>query len=430
MTDRSKVAELAAEAMKRGRRHPFPWWPKLDLGKTGKPKATLHNVVTVLTEHADWAGLYQLDEFGNVVRLTRPPPYGGEARDLADGDAAELAAWVGDPTTVGMPVGTGLALEAIGVVAWRARVHPVRQYLESLAWDGEERLLHLLPDRFGTYTTPYTQRIGMCWLVSAVARVLEPGCKVDFMLVLEGAQGMGKSSAIRTLFGPPWYAEMTEPPGAKDFYQVLAGRWVVEIAEMQSFARAEVAKVKQAITTQDDVYRPSYGRVARRFPRQTVFVGSTNEDDYLRDHTGGRRFLPVRCTEVDVAGLQGLRDQLWAEALTLYRRGFAYWQLPAEATEEQEARYQEDAWTDPIREWLAGRGPPSSYPGDQPLGPLAQTTITEVMARALDLELGKHSRQDQMRVGICLRRLGWSRQRITVGGDRRYVFVRRTGAPP
>jgi len=418
-----KVAELAAEAMKRGRRSPFPWWSKLDLGRQGKPKATLHNVVTVLAEHPDWVDLYRLDEFANVIRLTRPPPYGGEARELVDGDAAELAAWLGDPQMTGMPVGTGLALEAIGVVAGRHRVHPVRAYLEALTWDGQVRLRHLFPDQFGSPSTLYTQGVGPCWLVSAVARVMDPGCKVDFMVVLEGAQGLGKSSAIRRLFGAEWYAEMVEPPGAKDFYQVLAGRWVVEIAEMQSFARAEVAKVKQAVTTQDDVYRPSYGRVARRFPRQTVFVGSTNEDEYLRDHTGGRRFLPVRCTEVDVAGIAGLRDQIWAEALAWYREGFAYWSLPEEAREEQEIRFQEDSWTDPIREWLEGRGPAASYGVSEPIGPLARTTVTEVMARALGIEIAKHTRQDQMRVGVVLRRLGWQRRRAATG-SRQWCYER------
>jgi predicted P-loop ATPase len=428
VTGRSRVTELAEEALRRGRRAPFPWWHRLELGKGGKPKATLHNVVVVLTEHEAWRELYRLDEFANVVRLTREPPYGGAARELSDRDGAELAVWLGD-TAIGMPAGSKLAAEGIEVVAARAHYHPVRLYLEGLVWDGEERLAHLLPDRFGTYTTPYTQTVGVSWLVSAVARVIEPGCKVDFMPVLEGVQGIGKSSGIRALFGADWYAEMTEPPGTKDFYQILAGRWVVEIAEMQSFARAEISKVKQAITTQDDVYRPSYGRVARRYPRQTIFTGSTNEDDYLRDHTGGRRFLPVRCSEVDVAGLQTLRDQLWAEALSRYRAGWPYWQLPAEAGEEQEARYQEDAWMDPIREWVEGRGSPTSYPADVPRGPLAQTTVHEVMLRALEIEMGKQSRQDQMRVGICLRRLGWARERrIGADGARRYVYVRR--APP
>jgi predicted P-loop ATPase len=431
VSESSKLADLAAEALKRGRRHPrYPWWSQLDLNKLGQPKATLHNTLVVLREHPAWAGLYELDEFANQIRLTREPPYGGSARELAERDAAELAAWLGNPAEIGMPVTSGLALEAITTIAARHAVHPVRQYLDGLTWDGVERLPTVLPDWFEAPGNPYTERVGLCWLTSAVARVMCPGCKVDFMVVLEGGQGIGKSSAVRELFGAPWYAEQTESPQSKDFYQVLAGRWVLEIGEMQSFAKADLARVKQAITTQDDVYRPSYGRVARRFPRQSIFVGTTNEDEYLKDYTGARRFLPVRCRSANVRGLIAMRDQLWAEAVERWRQGFEFWVLPPEARAEQEARYQHDSWIDPIREWVEGRGPPTAYPMGAPIGPLARTSVHETMTRALGVELAKHTRQDQMRVGTVLRLLGFERQRVRgPDGGLIWGYVRKASPP-
>jgi predicted P-loop ATPase len=155
-----------------------------------------------------------------------------------------------------------------------------------------------------------------------------------------------------------------------------------------------------------------------------VFVGTTNEDDYLRDHTGGRRFLPVRCHEVDVAGVSRQRDLLWAEAMALYLAGHPYWRLPDEAAAEQDKRYQEDSWTDPIREWVEGRAPPAAYPPDTRIGRLTRASVTEVMVRALGVEMAKHTRQDQMRVGVVLRRLGFQRVQVRSDAGRRWVYER------
>ncbi len=321
------------------------WWPLLALTQRDQPKACLHNVIVVLTHHPDWAGLLRRDQFANRLVLTRQAPYGRGPGALIDVDATEIAAWLGDPENLGLAVCSILVLEAAEMVATRDSFHPVQAYLGELAWDGEARLPELLPDHFGAARDEYTTALGVNFLVSAVARALEPGCQVDFMVVLEGGQGLGKTRAVRALFGRDWYAEAMESPASKDFYQSLVGRWGVEISEMHAFSRAEVNKVKQAITSQADVYRPSYGRVARAYPRHCVFVGTTNEDDYLRDPTGGRRFLPVRCTEVNVTALHSLRDQLWAEAVVRYRAGHAYWEAPPGAVDEQDARFQEDSWT-------------------------------------------------------------------------------------
>jgi len=421
------VQSLAEAAYRqRGKSRPLDvpdWWPLLALTQRGTPTACLHNVVTVLTRHPEWSALLRLDQLANRIVLTRETPYGRGPGELIDVDAAEIAAWMGDPGNVGMAVSSGVVMEAAEMVATREAFHPVQAYLEGLAWDGEARLPHLFPDHFGTARDEYTMAVGVNFMVSAVARAMSPGCKVDFMVVLEGAQGLGKTRAVRRLFGRRWYAEAMESPASKDFYQSLVGRWGVEISEMHAFSKAEVNKVKQAITTQEDVYRPSYGRLARVFPRHCVFVGTTNDDDYLRDHTGGRRFLPVRCTEINVTTLEGLRDQLWAEATVRYREGHAYWHAPSGATDEQDARFQEDSWTEPIREWLLGEGPSTAYPQHR-TGPIQEITITELMQQALGIEIARHTRPDQMRVGHILKRMGWTRHRVRQGHSRGYVYRR------
>jgi predicted P-loop ATPase len=247
------------------------------------------------------------------------------------------------------------------------------------------------------------------------------------MLVLEGLQGKGKTSSVRALFGAQWYAETMESPSGKDFYQALKGRWGVEIGEMDSFSKADVTKVKSAITSRFDTYRPSYGRNTRSFRRECVFIGTTNESEYLRDATGGRRFLPVRITRVDIEGMLAQRDQLWAEAAALYREGFRWWDLPAEAVEEQEARFVQDAWEEVIGPWVEGKldhekaYPPRLRPG---LPRIEWVTTTELLEYALGVEIAKQGRQEQMRIAPIMRRLGWEHDRTMTAGKRQRRWVR------
>ena len=406
-----------------------PWFDRLDCNQFGRPKMTAYNMKVLLTEHPSLEGLFSLDEFHNRVNFLRAPPWTEQPpAEFDEAEGFELAAWLSDPAQVGMSVGAGAAMEAVEAIANRLRTHPVREYLEGLVWDGVPRLERLLPDYFGAPANDYTHALGPNWLVSAVARVYQPGAQVDFMVILEGGQGMGKTQAVRCLFGA-WYAEPDESPGHKDFYQALVGRWGIEISEMQSFNRAEVNLVKKTITRQEDVYRPSYGRRARAFPRHCIFVGTTNEDAYLRDPSGGRRFLPTSCAEINLEGLASVRDLLWAEAVSLYGAGHPFWKDPPGAESEQDARFQEDSWTDPIERWLNGEDASANYP-DQATGRIDQVTITEVMREALRLELGKHTRQDQMRVAQILRRLGWTRGRASTAAGRLRVYQRPGTDPP
>jgi predicted P-loop ATPase len=266
-------------------------------------------------------------------------------------------------------------------------------------------------------------------MIGAVARIFEPGCKVDHMLVLEsGKQGTGKTSGTRALFGgDDWYADCQRSPADKDFYQDLVGKWVVEIGEMTSFTKTELGKVKQAITAQADTYRPSYGRYSRTFKRQCIFVGTTNEDSWQRDPTGGRRYLPVRVGGVDVVALARDRDQLWAEAVVRYRRGDPWWIAPAQASAEQDERYQDDPWLEPILRWLSGKADARHYDGlllharDKD-GHVVEFTSAELLSRAVHVDTSKFERTAQTRVGVIMMRLGWKRYRPKRMGGRPWCW--------
>lgn len=343
-----------------------------------------------------------------------------------------------------MAVKSDLVMSCVEAVARRRQRHPVRDYLGGLTWDGVPRVASMFVDLYGVADNAYARQAARCFMVSAAARILwvDPavhhnGAKVDFMLVIEGEQGKGKTASVGALFGAQWYAESMESPSGKDFYQALKGRWCVEIGEMDSFSRADVTKVKQAITSRFDTYRPSYGRVTRSFRRECVFVGTTNEQEYLRDATGGRRFLPVTITRVDVAAVVAARDQLWAEAVQLFRDGARWWELPEAAVAEQEKRYDADAWEDVLSRWLAGTiDDEKAYPPRvrAMLPAIPWVTTSELLEWACRVDTGKQGRAEQMRVGKIMHRLGWAREQgVKDGVKMRYwrrASVEDDDAPP
>lgn len=419
------------------------WKQLLTFNKDGRLEATLHNVLLILENDPHFSGLFWLNESSNQVVLSRDPPWvGGTQDEFTDSDSCELAGWLQHPDRYRMLVSDDLALKGVVTVARRHRRHPVREYLQGLKWDGKPRVERMLVELFGAEDRTYNLQSAMCFMVGAVARVLwvdpkQPnlGAKVDFMLVLEDKQGRKKTTAFETLFGANWFVETMESPQHNDFYQILQGCWGVEIAEMDSFSKADVTRVKGAITRRTDKYRAPYERAPRSWRRESIFVGTTNETEWLRDPTGGRRFLPVRIMptgKVDIERIGLERDQLWAEAVHLFQEGFTYWVLPDDAEDEQEQRFIEDSWEGRIARWLAGRMRSTReghnpYPTRFNLGePVDWTTTDEILLYAIGMDAAKHDRPSQMRVAAIMKRLGWEhvRKEWTKGEGRERRWVR------
>jgi predicted P-loop ATPase len=386
-----------------GRSPGLDWHSELLLTATHKPKSLLANAVTALRCAPEWQGVLAYDEFQLTTMALRPPPWlkhednSWEPQRWTDRDDALTANWLQHQ---GICVRVGDVATAVEAVAMDAIFHPVRDYLHALEWDRTKRVIQFAETYLGAEASPYHSAVSRILLIAAVARIMQPGCKHDHIPILEGAQGRGKSTAIDLLFSP-WFSDDLADLGTKDAAMQVRVAWGIEIAELAAMQRGEIEKVKAFVTRKVDRFRPSYGRRVIEVPRQSVFIGSTNADAYLKDETGGRRFLPIRCGTIDPKAIKRDRDQLWAEAVALFKSGTPWWLTEisdvAHAREEQAARYQDDPWQEPIGRYVEGRD---------------DVSVPDILTQALNLvEKGRWAQADQNRVVRCLKALGWSRYR-------------------
>ena len=381
------------------------WISRAHHDRQGEPRPNLYNAMIALREDCRVYDLFSYDEMLRAPILRRPVPGGAmnaenesfQARPVRDADVTALQELL---QASGLEkVGKDTAHQAVDLRADERRFHPVRDYLDALRWDGTPRLAIWLAYHLGAEDTEYHRRIGCMFLVAMVARIFEPGCKADYMPIFEGPQGTLKSTACRVL-GGQWFSDNLPDirTAGKDVAQQLNGKWLIEVAEMSALDKAEASALKAFVTRAVERYRRSYGRKEVIEPRQCVFIGTTNKAVYLRDETGGRRFWPVKVGFIDVNALTRDRDQLFAEAVQLYRQGCRWW--PDADFErqfiapEQEARYEADAWEEAIKGFLTGK---------------KKTTVLEVARDGLDIELPKIGTADQRRITAALERLGWGR---------------------
>jgi predicted P-loop ATPase/phage/plasmid primase-like uncharacterized protein len=388
------------------------WEWRLNRSEKGNILPTLSNVYLVLENHPQWKGVIAYDEFSGIEQKVKLPPFpNAEVGPWVDKDDLRCTLWL--QQKYGFAPRQEVVMGAVILVADLNRYHVVRDYLDALAWDGKDRLQRWLIDYLGAEDTPYNRAVARKWLIAAVARIYRPGCKADNVLILEGEQGLNKSTALKVL-GGEWFTDAPFRLGDKDSYIVIQGKWIVELAELDSFNKAESTGAKLFFGQYIDRFRAPYGKRAIDVPRQQLFAGTTNSDSYLKDDTGNRRYWPVKALKIDLEALRADRDQIWAEAVAAFRDGAEWWPTSAEKEmfeEQQDERYVGDAYTSLIRNWLAGR---------------SQTTMTEILGECLKLDTAKWTKPEQQRVGRCLSEIGWKRQRSskTVEGKREWLYKR------
>ncbi len=378
--------------------------------KSGEPKSNMANAMALLRTQSELRSVFRYDEMQRTTVLTRnlPDAAGGDRRELSRPTSItdhEITLATAHLQRLGLTsLSHDTARRAVEAVARDETFHPVRDYLARLRWDGIERLGHWLPRYLGAPDSDYTRAIGRHTLVGMIARVEQPGCKLDYMMILEGAQGARKSTVCRIL-GGEWYSDhLPELGSGKETAQHLRGKWLIEIPELQALGKADTNLLKAFITRSVEKYRPPYERLEVEEPRQCILIGTTNNGTYLKDVTGARRFWPVRVGDlINTDGLQADRDQLLAEAHAAYRAGEKWHPSPEFEREhmllEQRERLEHTEWEAEIAKFLRER--------DEHGEPKLSVTLTEVASGALDMPKGRLFGPTEKAVVEAMRRCGW-----------------------
>lgn len=275
-------------------------------------------------------------------------------KPITDDVMLAIKAWLIPHSRALSKLGTQTVTEAVMHVAKMDIRNELTDWLNSLRWDGTQRLREMAKEIFGIENNDYAARAVMNMMVSAVARAMNPGCQMSSMLVIRSPQDMGKSKLIRVLAGDRWYREVVAKPTDKDFVVNMTGGWLLEVAELASIAKhgTDDASVKDAISRATDYIRPPYGRTTQEYKRSSIFIGTTNDSHWHRDVTGGKRWWPITALKIDLDWVKANREQLWAEAVKAYLDGYAYWEVPLEAHAEA---LNEVAQYDPLEDRVASR---------------------------------------------------------------------------
>lgn len=391
------------------------WRRQLMTKDDGSIIANVNNAQTLLSYQKDIAGVLGFNQFAKTVDILIKPPWEPEAtaypRQLTDVDDTRATAWL---ERHGCSLAINVVHNTMISAAHHNPFHPLQSYLGRLSWDGKERLTGAMTAFFGCENNDYARAVSRRFLIGSVARALSPGCKMDTMLILEGRQGLKKSTAVAELYHERWFTDELSDIGSKDAAMQMQGVWCIEVAELATMYRAESNRLKEWLTRRVDRFRPPYGRNLYHSPRQCVLVGTVNpEGGYLKDATGGRRFWPLRCGTIRVENITENRDQVWAEAVKAYNSGERWWFDSDErrvAEAQQEDRYESDPWEDEVLDKL---------------GSIYSTSIREVM-RILDLPSSQQTQLAQNRIAKILTSTGWDRKQRRVGGARKWIYERRS----
>lgn len=378
---------------------------KVALKEAMKGKWDFNKACSILEHSPETKGLFALNELTDEIIVTgRIPGAPGRPRKslrqerLKDSEILALVRWFNRKGFY--QANKDKVFDAIVVAAEANSFHPLADYLNSLEWDGTKRLDTWLTDYLGVEESEYARRVGAMTMIGGASRWLNPGGKMDTILVLSGAQGAGKSTVVSIIAArEDWFSDRTLDfkKESKDTSAHLARKGVIELAEMATVKLSDTDEFKSFITRQHEEYRPPYAKTEIRKGRSCFFIGTVNENTYLRDRTGNRRFWPVNVGRIDKEGLVAVRDQLWAEATARFLAGEKWWvdeeeEFAVEVRAEQEKRKVKDAWITAISEFLHDRD---------------WTCIAQIEKECLGQRLMGYKGDSADRVRKCLEALDW-----------------------
>lgn len=421
---------------------PIPWWLKPYWDDDKERWLTSRKLVISALAHDDaLAGVLGVNQLSNNVEARRNWPWAHGLAGLVRSNT-DLALGRYLSNTYGLPsINRAALMEAVETVAYESPFHPVQDYLQGLRHDGKKRIDQWLIYAIGETRESldpavyeYLSHVGRYWLLGMVNRVMDPGCKFDYCVVLEGPGGLGKSTLVEALASVPWFSDTHfDVSRGKEGQEQVQGLWVYEIAELSQFGKAEIQLIKAFISAKIDRYRPSYGRVVEAYPRQCVLVGTTNEKTYLRDRTGNRRFWPVPVrSRINIPWVRERRDQLFAEAFELYMQG-----VPFNPSPELEARLfvpmQESRLVDTavMGELLAVLTRPPIATGIGSLvNELADFVTLPQLTLALGVDAAKSSAQLEAQIRGWMEHEGWEKAKKQINGARHWGWKRPKDWPP
>lgn len=420
----------------------MPWWlkPYWDAVK-GRWNISRKTVILALRNEPRLMGVLGYNLLSNTMeaRLDWPFPHGRKGKITGAVDLL-LGNWLSQQFKT-PAISRQALMEAMETVAFENPWHPVQEWLGEIQWDGVKRvekwLIHAIgetPESLTPDMLEYLTIVGRCWLVGAVKRVMEPGCKFDYCPVLEGRGGLGKSTMVETLAGSAWYSDTPFEIGkGKESQEQVQGIWFYEMGELSQMGKSEITAIKAFISSKVDRYRPAYGRVIEEHPRQCVLVGTTNENTYLRDRTGNRRFWPIPVRHpIKIAWLAKYRERLFAEAMALYLQGEAY--IPTMEQEArlfvplQESRLVETAVTSELMAVLT-RAPTQTGMASV-VNELTDFVTLSQLAKALDVDAGKSTAGLESQIRSWMNQQGWEYKKRQINGVRAYGWVRPSDWPP
>lgn len=391
---------------------------RLDLNGKNAPYLNAANVCKVLSSDLFDKRIW-FEEFSQKIWTNITPKWtnlydkpSNYQREWSDNDDLELLNYIQTKMQI-HTMGKAAVKDAVSMYAHRNSFDVAVEYINSLSWDENPRVESFFIDAFGADDTPYTRAASKNFWIGMVRRIFSPGTKVDNMIILEGKQGLRKTTAVEAIAGEAWYGTNDEELGSKDFQISLLGKLVVELTELDYFNKSSIETVKRVLSNRHDRFRPPYGHHEQVFPRRCVFIGTTNKYDYLQDPTGGRRFWPVKCSKVDIDYIKSQRDQLFAEAYDYVLAEEPHWIMPELETEaEQLKRFIYDDRSIKVIEWVHTNS-------------LTQFRLYDCAIHALGYHANQMDRKTQTAVGKILASLPLEKGRRNHG----FVYTLKDGFP-